>query len=152
MCNCETPRETIPQVPPQQQRFLNIEFSSELICMRNILCMQYADLRVFLELVHSPRISLKIQFRFNMDVSWRRIDNWKDCITRGVGTVCLNLRPCCIYIITRCFYLLLSITYFYVQRKFHKRGLSHVILKYVIICKDKVLIIPTALVRVVENS
>lgn len=68
MCDCEAPWETIPQVPPQQP-FPNIELSSELICMRSIPRMQYVRSYVlFLEL-HSPRISLKIQFRFNIDVS-----------------------------------------------------------------------------------
>lgn len=68
VCDCETLWETIPQVP-SQQRFPNIELSSELICIRSIPCMQYvASCVLFLEL-HSLWISLKIQFRFNIDVS-----------------------------------------------------------------------------------
>lgn len=31
VCDCGVPWETVPQIPPQQQRFLSIELSSELI-------------------------------------------------------------------------------------------------------------------------
>lgn len=59
------------------------------IDMRSILCMQYVDLCIFfLEFVHFPWISLKIQFRFN-NVSWRRTDNGKDCICAMLSQ-CLN--------------------------------------------------------------